>query len=605
MPRLGAPLRGRRSPLTVGAGSRGLRAAPDGRHALVVRLCAAAVGGVALWASLPPRGWWWLVPLAIAALIGAVDGEPLGRRVLLGWVFGLGWAIPSLSWAAAFTGWGYGLLVAVQAAFPALAAGLSHRRHVVIALPGALVLAEFLRWRWPLGGLPLGSPALALVDGPWLEVASYGGPLLLLLCAGIAATAVVATVRQRWVTAAAAAAVTATAGLVPAVLPAAVGTIDVAVVQGGGERGVPAVRSDADAVFDRHLAASAAVPEGTDLVVWPEDVVDVPRPFDVGPERARLAALAAASDATYLVGVVEDGPAGRFRNSAVVLAGSGAVVDRYEKIHRVPFGEYVPFRPFLERFVDLSLVPRDAIAGTGPPAVTAAGATVGVTISYEGSFARYARAATRAGAELLAIPTNAASYVTDEVPAQQLAGARLRGVESGRTVLQAAPTGYSAIVTADGVVTQRSSLGRSAVLTGRITMRRGWTPYVRYGDLPVVGLAAGLLLAGLVARRGRARPDAARTGRRGRASWCAAIVLALSVLPALTQPTEATAAPTSAGVAQRPPTEAETSGEPTQEVYNTAGFVLFLIVMASVPLIGYAIYRLERSAQRRRGDPPA
>ena len=506
MPRRQAPLRAPGAPTTIGAVAGTHRRAPDGRHALVVRLIAAATGGLALWAALPPRGWWWLVPLAIAALMGSVDGEPFRRRVGLGWVFGLGWAIPSLSWAAAFTGWGFGLLVAVQAAFPAVAAGLSHRLRVVTVLPAALVVAEFLRWRWPLGGLPLGSPALALVDAPWVDVASYGGPLLLLLIAGIAATALAAAFRRRWVTAAAAVAVTVTAGLVPAVLPAVVGTIDVAVVQGGGERGVPAVRSDAAAVFDRHLAASAAVPTGTDLVVWPEDVVDVPRPFEAGPERDRLAALTAASDATYLVGVVEEGPAGRFRNSAVVLSGSGEVVDRYEKVHRVPFGEYVPLRSFLERLVDLSLVPRDAIAGTGPPVVTAAGATVGVTISYEGSFARYARAATRAGAEFLTVPTNAASYVTDDVPAQQLAGARLRAVESGRAVLQAAPTGYSAIVTADGAAAQSSSLERPAVLTERIQMRRGWTPYVRYGELPVVGLVAGSLLTGVLGRRGRTRP---------------------------------------------------------------------------------------------------
>lgn len=485
--------------------ARGCRPALHRRAPLPIRLLAAAAAGVALWAALPPRGWWWLVPFAFAGLIAIVDGAPLRRRVLHGWVFGLGWAIPALSWAAAFTGPGYGLLVVVQAAFPAVAAGLSPPRHVRFSLPGALVVAEFLRWRWPLGGLPLGSPSLALVDGPWLGVASYGGPLLLLLVAGVAGTAIVAAARRRWLSAAAAAGVAIAAALVPATLPDAVGTIDVAVVQGGGERGVPAVRSDVSAVLDRHIAASSAVPAGMDLVVWPEDVVDVSRPFEAGPERGRIASLAAASDADHVVGVVEEGPAGRFRNSAVVLSPSGAVVDRYEKVHRVPFGEFVPFRPFLDRLVDLSLVPRDAIAGTGPPVVNAAGTTVGVTISYEGSFARYARAATRAGAELLVIPTNAASYVTEDVPSQQLAGARLRAVESGRAVLQAAPTGYSAIVTASGVVSHRSSLEESAVLNDRVRTRTGWTPYVRFGDLPVVILGAGLGLGGAMRERGGRR----------------------------------------------------------------------------------------------------
>lgn len=476
----------------------------------VARFVGATIGGVALWASLPPRGWWWLVPAALVVLVAVITEEPLRRRLLLGGVFGLAWAVPSFWWAEAFTGWGYGLLALGQASFAAAVAGLTPTRGAAIALPGGLVLVEWFRWRWPLGGLPLSSPTLAQVDAPWATAAAYGGPLLLLLVAGVAATTVIAVWQRRQLMALAGVVVVAGAVLLPVTLPPAVGDVDVAVVQGGGVRGVPAVRGDLAAAFDRHLQTSQELPPGTDLVVWPEDVIDVPAPFASSTAARSLKALIGASTADYLVGVVEEEPERRFRNSAVVVSSAGAIVDRYEKRHRVPFGEFVPMRWLVGRVADLTLVPRDAIAGQGSPVVTAAGTQIGVMISFEGSFARYGRDATRTGAEILAIPTNAASYTGEDVPSQQLAAARLRALENGRDVVQAAPTGYSAIITADGAVSRRSALGAEAVLTGRMATRRGLTPYTRLGDLPVLVLASGLLLAGHRDRSRSRNPRGAR-----------------------------------------------------------------------------------------------
>jgi apolipoprotein N-acyltransferase len=485
---------------------------------IITRLALATAGGVALWAALPPRGWWWMVPAAVALLVGTVQGQPARRRALIGSAFGLGWAIPTFAWAFAFTGVGYVLLVLLQAAFPAVAAWLTPARASTTALPGALVLVEWIRWRWPLGGLPLGSPTLAQVDAAWVEVAAYGGPLLALLVAAVAGAAAVAMMQRDWRTVLGGALFVLVGVSVPAVVPPPTGDIEVAVVQGGGERGVPAVRADFAAVLDRHISASAGLPSGLDLVVWPEGVVDVPTRFQASPQRRRLAAMARRSRATFLVGVVEDEPGGRFRNSAVVVSPSGELLDRFEKTHRVPFGEYVPWRDVLDGLVDVSLVPRDATVGTGPRVVTAAGTTVGVMISYEGSFSRYARDAARAGANVLAIPTNAASYVTEDVPAQQVAGARLRAIETGRDVLQAAPTGYSAIVLAGGTLVTRSSLEEPAILTRRVSTRRGITPYVRAGDLPTIALAVALLVAGRAIDVSRSRRGMEPPPRNGTAS---------------------------------------------------------------------------------------
>jgi apolipoprotein N-acyltransferase len=124
---------------------------------------------------------------------------------------------------------------------------------------------------------------------------------------------------------------------------------------------------------------------------------------------------------------------------------------------------------------------------------------LGVTISYEVFFEDRARAAARAHGGVLLVPTNASSFTTGQVPAQELAAARLRALETGRTVLQAAPTGYTAVVDWRGRVLERTSLGRAAVLQRTIDTRSGTTWATQLGPrLGVVLAVLTLVLAWLV-----------------------------------------------------------------------------------------------------------
>src|SRR5207253_7316514 len=194
-----------------------------------------------------------------------------------------------------------------------------------------------------------------------------------------------------------------------------------------------------------------------------------------------------------VVGVVEDVADDRFRNAAVVYGPDGRPLDRYDKVHRVPFGEYIPARGLIARLADVSAVPRDAIAGTGPGVVDTPVGRFGVLISYEVFFEDRGRAATRAGGRLLLVPTNASSYRDAQVPAQQVAVARLRALETGRWVVQAAPTGYSAIVDHDGRVRARSGLGGAAILRHDVGLRTGRTVFVALGPAPTLLLAVTTL----------------------------------------------------------------------------------------------------------------
>ncbi|MDQ4070763.1 MAG: apolipoprotein N-acyltransferase, partial [Actinomycetota bacterium] len=274
------------------------------------------------------------------------------------------------------------------------------------------------------------------------------------------------------------------------------GRLSVAAVQGGGPRGIRAVLRDPMPVLERHLEATARVEPPVDLVLWPEDVVDIEELAGSRADQA-LAALARSLRTTLVVGVVEDAGETRFRNAAVVYGSDGRRVDRYDKVHRVPFGEYVPFRALFDALADLSAVPRDAVPGRGPGVVDTAVGRMGVLISYEVFFPERARDAVRAGGRVLLVPTNASSYRDPQIPAQEVAVARMRALATGRWVVQAAPTGYSAVVDHRGRVVAQSGLGQAEVLQAEVGARTGTTVATRLGRAPwtVAALVALLLLS--------------------------------------------------------------------------------------------------------------
>jgi apolipoprotein N-acyltransferase len=492
-----------------------------------------AVGaGVAVALSLPPFGWWPLGIAGLAALAALVFGRPAKHRALLGAAFGAGQYGIGLWWVTQLNADGYVAVLLLSMAFTAAAGAVvvSRRRSgVLTGLPCALVASDYLRGHFPFGGLPLGGIPLGQAAGPLAPVARLGGPLLVTAVtaatgAGLAVIVAAFTAggekgaeaRQRATHArrrALGAAMAAVAVVVMLVAAGRLGpdgsgggisrSISVAAVQGGGDRGLHASQVDPQVVFQRQVDATATVAPPIDLVVWPEDVIQVEQPIGQTPEAATVGQLATQLRATVVAGVVEDVGTDRFRNAAVAWSPSGEIVARYDKVHRVPFGEYIPGRGFFQHLANLDLVPRDAIAGHGPGLLDTPAGPLGTVISYEVFFEDRTRAAVGAGGELLVVPTNASSYRSSQVPSQEVAAARLRAWETGRDTIQAAPTGYSALIDHDGRVVARSVLGRRQVVTGSLTLRNGRTVFVRLGDIPVVVLA----LLGLIAPVSRvARP---------------------------------------------------------------------------------------------------
>jgi len=285
-------------------------------------------------------------------------------------------------------------------------------------------------------------------------------------------------------------------------------------VQGGGVRGLSQAQVDPATVFHAQVAATASIPatRSPQLILWPEDVVALDQPLADDPAQATLGAIASARQATLVVGVTEIVSDAVYRNEVVAFGPDGTVVDRVEKVHRVPFGEYVPARGFFRHLADLSGVPRDAVPGTGDGVLHTPAGPLGTLISYEVFFASRGRAAARGGAELLLVPTNTSSYSSSQVPTQEVAASRLQAVAEGRDLVQAAPTGFSAIVDHRGTVRSRSVLNQRQVLLATVALRRGRTVYAAGGDLPVLVAALAAVAGGWLWWR-RRRP-ASRSHQR-------------------------------------------------------------------------------------------
>ena len=501
------------------------------------------VAGAGLAFSLPPWGWWIVAFPAAGLLFWRLGGLGARTRLWAGWLCGLGCFGPGLSFVRSFSGPGAVVLVAIEAGFVALGCLAVPARPLAaraLAFPAALTLAEAVRMNWPFGGLPIGGVFLGQADGPLLGIARLGGPLALtaaVFVGGVCVAVLVGSVSdRRWPAGAAASTTTVdrrrtavpvgvialvlvcAAGLVAQGAPdggPSTGAVTTAAVQGGGARGFRKSQVHPAEVLAAQMAATrelVARDRGRSpaLVLWPEDVVSLAGPLDGSNEEGVLAALARSLHTTLVVGVTETMSATSFRNEVVAWGPDGSIVSRFEKVHRVPFGEYVPDRGFFAHLGDLSAVPRDAIPGSGSGLMATPVAPLGAMVSYEVFYAARGRASVADGAQLLIVPTNTASYAASQIPTQEVAAAQVQAVAQGRDLLQAAPTGFSAAITNRGTVLVRSDLGRRQVVFATLQRRTGRTLYVRAGDLPVLLIgAAGLGGAWLLARR---RPRSDRAG---------------------------------------------------------------------------------------------
>ncbi len=460
--------------------------------------------------SMPPWGWWPMAFLSFFFLDQLLSQVLAQReRFWTGFTFGVGWLFPSTFWMVALTVPGYIIQGLLFSTFVGIAALLVPRgTWRWFALPAAFVILEAVRYRWPFGGVPLATLAMSQSRAPLGHTVRILGPLFLSALVVAAGIFLSLAWEKRWKFAAMAGVGILAMWAIGFAVPngKSIGETSVAIVQGGGEQGTRAIDTDEREVFEKHLNASKNVITPLDLVLWPEDVVNVQQPLSDSPEYSELQVLARQLDSWLIAGIFERVSTTENANASIAFSPEGVEIDRYDKVRLVPFGEFVPLRGFIKHFAPSYLPVRDTKPGNGEPnlMVEIDGETVnlGISISWEIFFEDRARNAISGGGEILLNPTNGSSYWLTILQSQQVASSRLRAMETGRWVLQAAPTGFSAIVNPDGDVVARSSISETRVLHATVERRRGNTLATKAGPLPMI-LISGTTLVGanILARR--------------------------------------------------------------------------------------------------------
>lgn len=477
----------------------------------------AVASGLLICAGMPPWGWWPLTLLGIAGWALLLDRPTPRARFGVGAFVGVGWFVPSTMWMVKFTpaAWPIGVSVWFPFVIGAASAACPPGRWRFAGLAAVATATEWFRWHAPFGGVPLSMLAMTQARGPMLDVARIGGSIGVSLCVASVGASIGAVIDGARRTALVAGGAVVAVVVLGTIAPQghAVGELEVAAVQGGGAQQTVSARTDYDAVLGRHLAEAAKLTGPVDLVVLPENIVNNTGFWEGSPQQREVADLARRLGATVVIGVVEDRfERRRFYNAAVAIDPDGRQVARYDKVRRVPYGEYVPLRFLLDTVAHDQLPPRDAVAGTDPPVLDTPAGKLGVAISWEIFFGRRVRDAMHSDAEIIVNPTNGSSYWLTQVQTQQLASTALRAVESGRWVVQAAPTGFSTVVSPDGEEVGRVVLGEAGTVRARVERRRGQTIASATGDLIPMSVCAALIAVAWVRVRRGSRASVATPG---------------------------------------------------------------------------------------------
>jgi apolipoprotein N-acyltransferase len=402
---------------------------------------------------------------------------------------------PALSWIA------YGLMVLMLACYPGIACALtrllinSAGDWSLLAFPAIWVAVEYALNFTPFGGFPWLPAGYSQTNYLRLiqiaDVAGVYGVSFLILCFGTALSWALLFSRRRfsWLPPVAAGALVLAAmaygifeygrwhNFVP--------SFRVAMLQGNFSPDDGLLPGEPYRMDYAKLAESLKVPD-PDLLVLPESPSFSMYPQDEA-YRQELDQLAGRTTLGLVFNNVRSRDENRVQyfNSAYFLGRDGRILDVYDKIHLVPFGEYIPLKKIFSFTTTISKDVGEFSPGVDFRVVPLQGHPVNALICFEAVFPNLVRQFVRRGSQLILNLTNDGWYGNSAAPYQHLAIARWRAIETRRYLLRAANTGISAVIEPAGVIQTATELQQKAVCAGRFGFIAHQTVYSRYGDVLV------------------------------------------------------------------------------------------------------------------------
>ncbi|WP_137843650.1 apolipoprotein N-acyltransferase [Microbacterium sp. 2FI] len=493
-----------------------LAARPRPLVPLWLAVVGAVVGGAVLDLAFPSVGWWPLAFVGVAFALVSLIGRSVWGAVLVGFAFGASFHLIHIMWITRYLGvvpwFALAGLETVFMAVGSIPIALAYRwmpqvlpsRWVQLTVLPLLVAGlwtarELFMGSWPYTGFPWGRLGMSQSESPLAHLASWVGVAGLTFLMVAFTAAVIEWLRlARWRdvrTALPAVGLAALLLVVPAFPTTPAGTMRVGSAQGNGPSGYFDERTR-NAVLNAQLAASAPLlGEEMDVLLWPEGGIDSD-PLENEGTAAVLDELSTRADAPLIVNAATTRGDDTFNTSMLWVAGEGAV-QLHDKANPVPMGEYVPDRWFFEAIVPdlIGLIQREYTPGTNPPFFDVDGVGVGLAICFDVIYDDVIWEGAEAGAQVYMFQTNNADFRDTDENLQQLAFARMRGIETGRSVVNLSTVGTSQVMAPDGTTLDGLPADVAGHMLTEVPLRTGLTPAVVIGPAVKAVLGWGSAVA--------------------------------------------------------------------------------------------------------------
>lgn len=504
------------------------------RVPLWVALILAAAGGILMRLSFPAPDIWVLIFPAIFLQLWALIGRRLWSAMLIGFTSATAFWAPLIFWLTLYLGpipW-LGLVSVMVAWMTAAAVGISlvlntlrskwlhHSWQRMIFVPlgvaGLWTAREAISGSWPWGGFSWGRVAHSQSSSPFRELIAWLGFagvsfVIVWLTALILEAGRMAPATWWWTLPVA---VLMSALLLPAWQPKILGSERIAAVQGNSKSGLFDVRSPGQTLNDHIEVTHQLTSAGADVIVWPENAADVSPLVDSNSANA-LSYLSQKLEAPIVTGTITEDVSGRLYNSSLVWSGNYASA-QYDKIHPVPFAEWMPARSFFHAIVPdlVNLVTREYSFGERPNVVDINAVPTGISICFDIVDDAQIRQMVERGAQIIFAQTNNADFGATDESLQQIAIARLRSIETGLSVINISTVGASAMFTPTGETLASLPRFTAAAMVEDVPLASSTTPAMVLG-LPLELTVSMLGLVALIMAlwrhndpsRGRQRRD--------------------------------------------------------------------------------------------------
>ena len=473
------------------------------------------LAGALYFLSFPPYDYWYLIIPAIYFFYSSIISSE--KSFIIGFIFGsiaygvILFGIQSIGYEA----WIpltilMGLMYGVYSKALSFIAAVTNNNS--FALIGIISSFGLLRSYFPFGGFPWGYPSTVLLTGYQDDLIFYLVPQIFKTFGPIGYSLIIESLilflyflisnrkksnnELRRLPVVLAFIVVPLGFTIVSTSESAIKEIQVSIIQGNSP--CPGAKNKCEnerqRIYDNHLLLTKSLDsqlgslntETSRLILWAESSSGFGNDPKKNTETLKeITAEVQRLDSAFLIGGDRPSSPGEFENYGIFINERGKISGEYLKQHPVPFGEYIPFRKYLDWIPPLSLVPRDMVRGTQQQVFSTYKNDIKISpvISFEGSFDRYIRRSVVQGAEVIVILTNQASYGLSGMSDQFILMSRANAISNNRDIAHAAITGKSAFISGiDGDIYSSTGLFTDEVLTEVIKTSNTLTLYTRWGN---------------------------------------------------------------------------------------------------------------------------